>query len=156
MKKFLSVFAMLALVCMIAIGCTQAEKEATAKTVETVTDVIDAGTKVASAAGVPFAGAVGAAVPFVATTILAFLKMGSQKRKKEALYQSTADLHAKANEIANGLKAKTLSIDAVIQMLPGMVKDVSEISHDASGVYDTIKKDLADMHNKGKGKKLRA
>lgn len=139
---------------MLFVGCTTAEKEKAANAIDKTINIVEIAADVASASGVPFAGAIGAAVPFVGTTILALLGMGKQKRKVSALYKSTACIGEKTTYMANGLKDGTVSISDIINQLPSLVKDISIIVHKAEGVKDAIEKDVNKMQDKGHIKKL--
>ena len=154
MKKILSVFAMLVFICVMAIGCSTKDKDTAEEIIEVATEVIDTGAKIASVAGVPFAETVAVAVGFLSTTILALIGRGSEMKKKEALYQSTAAIHKKANLIADGLKDNSVSAMDAVAMLPTMVKDVSEVSHSAYNVYEKIEEDVNKYQKKGKLQKL--
>jgi len=154
MKKILGLFMALVFAGIMCVGCTPAEKDKAGGIIEKVVSTTEVISKAAAIAGVPFAGTAGVAVAFLGTTVLAFLGRGSQKRKKEALYQSTADLHTEANRLAVGLKDKSISVEQVIKMLPGMVKDVTAITHTAYNQYKAIEKDINKYQKKGMIKKL--
>lgn len=149
MKKVLLLFVLVGI-----IGCSPAEKDKTEDIVEKTTKVVEVVTDIAAAAGVPFAVPVGSAVAFLGTTILALLKRGSEKKKKEALYQSTADISTAIESVVSGIKDKTISIEDIGNILPGLVKNVSTNAHSAYGVYKDIEKDLNKLQAKGKIKKL--
>ena len=150
MKKILG----LILLSVVLIGCTTAEKQKVADITEKAMKTVEVGADIAAASGVPFAGAIAAATPFIGTTLLAFLGLGSQKRKKEALYQSTAAIHKEASYIVQRIKDGTMEINDLITILPTMVKDVSTVSHTSYGVYKEIKKDVNKFQAKGSVKKL--
>lgn len=149
MKKYLLLFALVGI-----IGCTPAEKDKAADIIGKTTAVVDVVTDIAATAGVPFAVPVGTAFAFLSTTVLAILKRGSEKKKKEALYQSTADISTAIGSVVSGIKDKSISLEEVGKLLPGLVKDVSVNAHSAYGVYKDIEKDLNKLQAKGKVKKL--
>ncbi len=151
MKKHVFLYLLLAFAI---IGCTAAEKDTAADTIETTTKIVETVADVAGAAGVPFAEPLGLLVTFLGTAALGLLGRGSQKRKKEALYQSTADIGTAIDKIVGGIKNKDLSLEEVGNLLPGLVKNVSATTHTAYNVYKEIEVDINKYQKKGKIQKL--
>ena len=145
MKKIVGLVLLLALV-----GCSQNTLDNT----DTGLGIAQTVANTAGAAGVPFAGAVATALCFAITTMRGIRKTGTEKQKKEALYQSTADIHKKSKYLAKRIEDGTITLPDLLHILPTMVKDVSTVSHSAYGVYEKIEQDLDKLHAKGKLKKL--